>query len=367
MKRHIISFKYLTSKLFLLVILLMGMTGGNARAQQWSVNPSDYHYDMRLYLDCVVGSGITDYSGYSFAAFVGDECRGMGKILTELPVTVFYMTVYSNIVEGEKVSFKAYDSSTNSTYLSENSIEFKSESSLGVPSDPFVVKFIVDPTSVTISDTGLTLIIGETHMLTATVAPDLASNTKLTWSSSDSKVATVSDNGLVTAIAKGEATITVTTANGLSDSCDIIVEKEDEPEPIVPVSIILSETSVTLNEGESLKLIATVIPADAEYTLTWSTTNSEIAIVDEKGIVTGVSEGSTMITVTTDNDLSASCEVTVLTEAGVEYLIDDSKTLDIYTINGIMLKDNVDKDYIKSLDKGIYIIRYSFGSIVIRK
>ena len=204
-------------------------------------------------------------------------------------------------------------------------------------------------------------------MLTATVAPDLASNTKLTWSSSDSKVATVSEKGLVTAIDEGEATITVTTANGLSASCEIIVEKEDEPEPIVPVSIILSETSVTLNEGESLKLIATVIPADAEYTLTWSTTNPETAIVDEKGIVTGVSEGSTMITVTTDNDLSASCEVTVLTEAGVEYLIDDFQTMDIYTINGILLKGNVDKDYIKSLDKGIYIIRYSSESIVIRK
>ena len=81
-------------------------------------------------------------------------------------------------------------------------------------------------TGVTMDEKSVTMLAGKTHQLTATVAPEDASNQNVEWSSDDEDVATVDENGLVTAVSTGNATITVTTEDGgFTDTCDVTVEE----------------------------------------------------------------------------------------------------------------------------------------------
>lgn len=167
---------------------------------------------------------------------------------------------------------------------------------------------VTTPTSgVTISPTTTTIIKGKTQLLTATVAPATASDKSLTWTSSNTGVATVNSSGLVTGVGVGSATITATTANGgHKATCAVTVR--------VPVSgISVSPTTTTLIKGRTQQLAATVTPTDAtNKNYTWSSTNTTVATVSATGLVTAVGGGSATISVTTaDGSYSASCVVTV--------------------------------------------------------
>ena len=164
-------------------------------------------------------------------------------------------------------------------------------------------------TSVTIAPSSLNLIVGETGQLTAAVAPDDATNPDVTWGSSDNKVATVSDKGLVSAVAAGSATITAT-ADGKRAVCTVTVE---EPAPLViPVSeVAIDITAVTLVEGESCQLTATVTPGDAtDASVVWSSSNNSVASVSEDGKVSAIAPGEATITAKAGGK-SATCLVTV--------------------------------------------------------
>ena len=151
------------------------------------------------------------------------------------------------------------------------------------------------------------LMVGETHTLSATVQPVDASNKRVTWSSSDEEVVTVS-SGLLTAVGAGEATITVTTADGgKTDTCTITVDS------IEVIGVNFAETSISLTEGDQQKLTVSVIPANASSTaLTWSTTNEDVAIVNpESGMITAMGAGQATITAASADGPSASCTVNV--------------------------------------------------------
>ena len=87
-----------------------------------------------------------------------------------------------------------------------------------------IISWGINPTSVSLKDSSLTMVEGETHKLSYTIMPSDANIKDVTWESSDEDVATVSSTGKVTAVAEGECTITVTTHNGLTDECDIVVK-----------------------------------------------------------------------------------------------------------------------------------------------
>ena len=163
----------------------------------------------------------------------------------------------------------------------------------------------VPTTGVSLSQTKLSLAKGGTATLTATVAPPDAANKNVTWSSNNTEVATVED-GTVTAVSGGKATITVTTEDGgHTATCEVSV--------IIPVTgVSLSQTELSLAKGGTATLTATVAPPDAtNQNVTWSSNNTAVATV-ENGTVTAVSEGSATITVTTeDGSHTATCEVTV--------------------------------------------------------
>ena len=153
---------------------------------------------------------------------------------------------------------------------------------------------------------------GDVTVLTATINPSNASNKNVYWTSSDQAVATVDNNGKVTAIKPGVATITVTTEDGgLTVSCSVTVK-----ERIYPVnSVTLDKTSVELKKGETVTLTATVAPKNAtNKNVIWSSSDPSIAKVDN-GVVTAIESGTATITVTTeDGGLKASCSVTVKRE-----------------------------------------------------
>ena len=168
---------------------------------------------------------------------------------------------------------------------------------------------VIEVTSVSLNKTFLTLEIGKSGTLTATVLPSNATDKSVTWTSSAQTVVTVED-GKVTTIESGTATITATTSNGKTASCMITVI-EPAPEVIEVTSVSLNKISLTLEIGESEILTATVLPNNAtDKSVTWTSSDQSVAIV-ANGKVTAVGSGIATITATVSNGKTAICRITV--------------------------------------------------------
>lgn len=165
---------------------------------------------------------------------------------------------------------------------------------------------VIEVTSVTI-DVGdsLEVITGGTGSLTATVQPSDATDKTVTWTSSDTTVLEIGSDGSYTAHKAGQATVTAT-AGGKTDSVTITVK-----DPVKAESVSLDKETLSLIVGETAKLTAAMTPEDAKDTLTWTSSSSQTAAVDQEGIVTAVAEGTAVITVVTGNGKTDSCTVTV--------------------------------------------------------
>jgi len=153
------------------------------------------------------------------------------------------------------------------------------------------------------------LIIGNTLQLTATTVPYYADDKTVSWESSDDSVATVDSTGMVTAISVGTATITVTTRDGgFTDACEITTDIER----ISVYGLTISGCPVgLLQTGDTHQLTANVAPEDAtDKGVTWSSSNTQVATVDENGLVTAISQGSVAITATThDGGFTRTCSM----------------------------------------------------------
>lgn len=155
--------------------------------------------------------------------------------------------------------------------------------------------------------------VGKTLTLTATISPGTAADKSVTWTSSDTGVVAV-NNGVVTGVSEGTATITVTTNDGGKTAlCNVRVNPSEAGGTETSVtSITLNKTSLRLSTGSSATLTATVSPSSAaNKTLLWSVADESIASV-EGGKVTALSPGVTTVTVyNSDSTVSAECQVTV--------------------------------------------------------
>ena len=173
---------------------------------------------------------------------------------------------------------------------------------------------VIAVTGVSLGKASLELTEGEEITLTVTINPANATNKNVTWNSSDSSVASVSD-GRVTAVKAGTATITVATEDGgKTATCEVKVNaKTVEPEVIAVTGVTLNKTSVELTEGEETTLTATVNPDNAtNKNVTWKSSDSSVATVVD-GKVTAVKAGSATITVTTeDGGKTATCQIKVV-------------------------------------------------------
>jgi len=162
-------------------------------------------------------------------------------------------------------------------------------------------------TGISLNKTDLTMTNGGIEVLTATVEPEDSSNNNVTWSSSDPTVAKVDQSGKVTALKAGTTTITVTTEDGnKTATCHVTVTQ-----PVTNIS--LNKTDLTLTNGDTETLVATVTPENASNkNVTWSSGDESVATVDQAGKVTALKAGTTTITVTTeDGKKTATCTVTI--------------------------------------------------------
>lgn len=148
-----------------------------------------------------------------------------------------------------------------------------------------------------------------TAVLVATLQPENAKIVKLIWSSSDESIATVDENGNIKGIKEGEVTITVATEDGkYTAECRVKVTKDN-----VAVGSVTISGPREVTAGNTIKLTATVKPDNAtNKSVTWRSSNSNIARVDQYGNVRGVRAGTVTITVTTvDGGRTATYRVTV--------------------------------------------------------
>lgn len=167
-------------------------------------------------------------------------------------------------------------------------------------------------TGVSLDKTNLNLNPGKEGTLIATITPDNATDKSVEWKSDDTGVATVNENGKVTAVGLGTTTITVTTTDGdFQDTCTVTVTA---PPTVSVTSVTLDKTSLALDVGGSDTLTATVEPDDAtNKAVTWSSSNEKVATVDQNGNVKAVGAGKATITAAASDGSgkTATCEVTV--------------------------------------------------------
>ena len=184
---------------------------------------------------------------------------------------------------------------------------------------------VIEVTGITLDRTTLSMIESDTYTLTATITPSNATNKAVTWSSSDPSVASVTTSGKITALKSGAATITAK-AGTKTATCEVTVAAK----VIEVTGITLDKTTLSMTEGETYTLSATVTPTDAtDKTVTWSSSNLSVASVSTSGEITALTSGTATITAKAGTK-TAMCEVTVAAKVievtGIKL---DKTTLDI--------------------------------------
>ena len=196
---------------------------------------------------------------------------------------------------------------------------------------------VIPVESVSINKTTASITIGETLQLNASVSPSTATNKDITWSSSNSSVASVSSSGLVTAVGEGTAKITAS-VGGKQGACTVTVSPK----------IKLDKTQLALTIDDTETLTATLAPSDAGKKVTWSSSDSKVAKVED-GKITAIAAGSATITATLDG-YKAECVVSV---KGLEYQavsITDIKPVEILPVIGqVEVGDKQCYDHIEHL------------------
>lgn len=171
---------------------------------------------------------------------------------------------------------------------------------------------------ITLNNSTLSLTTGQNFTLQAMLSPSNATNKEVTWESSDAGVAAVSKDGVVTAKKAGKATIVAKAADESGKYASCVVTVTEVKKEVTGVT--LNKSSLNLGVGGSEVLSATVLPADAtNKQVTWLSSTPSVATVSQSGVVTGVKEGTTQISViTADGSKTAICSVTVSGQAQTE-------------------------------------------------
>ena len=173
----------------------------------------------------------------------------------------------------------------------------------------------------------------------ATVAPENATNKKLTWTSSDESIAKVNAQGTVTGVSAGKAQITATAVDGteVAATCEVTV--------FVPVS------KVTINEGRQYAVpaglthtfTATVVPEDATNRgLVWTSSDETVATVDQNGTVTGVSFGKATITATASDGSNVVGTIAIVINKAIESIIPETEQVNIPITRNVVLKPTIE-------------------------
>ncbi len=207
--------------------------------------------------------------------------------------------------------------------------------------------------AVVLNTNTLSLQPGEKANLTGRIYPDNCKVHSVTWTSSNEGVATVSQDGEVTAIAEGTSTVTVN-CDGKKDECTVTVAIIKVP----VTSVSLDKTTAGLLVGETLQLTATVLPSNAtDKAVIWTSSDSDVVTV-ENGLVTAMAAGEAVITATAE-EISATCEITItapFSYGGMCMEAINSASVSIYNPKGLTIEYKVENnEWTTSSETGINI------------
>ena len=226
----------------------------------------------------------------------------------------------SNWTDISDATANSYTINSTTTSMSGNQYRcvVKSASGVSVISQAATLTVQAKPASVPVTGVKLNtetleLFTGNTATLTATVEPENATNKNVTWSTSNASVATV-ENGVVTAVGQSSATITVTTEDG-GKTATCVVTVTAATVPVTGVTLSQTQASLYCNRTpNTLALTAKVAPDNAtNKAVTWTSSDSAVATVDQNGVVTALARGTAVITATAadGSGANATCTVTV--------------------------------------------------------
>lgn len=158
-----------------------------------------------------------------------------------------------------------------------------------------------------LSELKKTMSVGETSQLTATVLPEGVLDKTITWKIDDENIGTIDSEGNITAIAEGETKVSAIVGN-VTAICALTVV------PVAVEGILLNETTKKMSVNETLKLIATILPENATYkAINWTSSNDDVATVDDNGLVTAKGTGNVSITATSvSGEKTAVCNIVIV-------------------------------------------------------
>lgn len=228
-----------------------------------------------------------------------------------------------------------------------------------------VEKQFVNITQISISPSSARLAVGNTLTLNTIISPDNATNQTVTWSSTNPTVATISESGIVTAIADGNAIIIASTQDGtnLSAACQISVYTE----AILVECISLNPSKIEGIVDDTFEIAVSILPENAtNKRLNWTSSDESIATVDD-GLVKLKALGNAIITTkaTDGSNIESECVIVVLPEAGINDIIADKNSyVRIYNLSGYLIYKGVYAD--AKLTPGFYIVICNGSSIKVR-
>ena len=260
----------------------------------------------------IIGNNVTSIGNWAFQCCSGLFFVSIPSRISSIGIGAFYLCrdllhIYCHSLHPVSIDYQTF---TNYDAGANLYVEYAPYYTNYYPWNLFnIIVDAVHAESLTLSSNNMSIEVGETITLTANIMPYYTTNRHVIWTSSNKTVATVDQNGNVTAKATGNAIITARTMDGsnLTDTCLVTAH-------IKATSIILDHSKLSLIEGRTHTLVATVTPDNATNgSVTWESSDTIIATVDQNGKVIAKSPGNAIITSrTTDgSNLSATCQLTV--------------------------------------------------------
>ena len=263
----------------------------------------------------------TSQNGYSADCLVVCQAKITGIKIN--PVTanmivgqkITLIATTSPEIVTEKVTWKRrnedvakVDNNGNVTGIGKGVVEIIAQNPGGTIQAVCTVTVKINPTEIRLNYSKLVLDKNSSNIpkLEATILPDTTYvNNSIVWDSSNKNVVTV-ENGNLMLIGNGEAQITAKTENGLTATCDVTVQTSI-------ISIAVSSTSKKMEVSQTAQLTATVTPADATEKVQWTSSNTDVATVNDTGLVTAKTSGTVTITVKNANGTKlVTCVVDVI-------------------------------------------------------
>lgn len=286
----------------------VNVAGQNNVTCQISINGEVTHYEQLIYENEIIPVESLSFNQSLLELQVGDNYQLEATVLPENATNKDVIYTSNN----EKVASIKNDVLTavneGSAIITAQSLDGNKTASLKV----VVTKDnpIISVESITLNQSEIALYVNDKYQLEASILPMNAKDKAVTWSSDNPNIASVNEKGLVTALSDGRAVITVTTNDGgFTASCVVNVSTKN----VSVNGVSLDYDELTLSVGDTQALTATVLPLNAtNQNVTWNSSNEDVATVDENGLVTAISSGDAIITVTTeDGSYQDYCVITV--------------------------------------------------------